>query len=139
MIIISAAFAGMLYIYFHSILCFFCRYPCLKTSRVLLQCGAAVDAFDATRNTPLHIIVSNKGPCDESFLSLLWDAGAHLDYTNTLAKTPADLATMTSTRQLLTSRMNMSLKCLCARLIRKRDVSYAKKIGTSLINFVEKH
>lgn len=118
---------------------FYDRYPCLQTSRVLLQYGAAVDAVDTTRNTPLHVIVSNKEPCDESFLDLLCDAGAHLDYANTLAKTPADLATTANIRQLLKSRMNMSLKCLCARLIRKSNVFYGDRIGTSLITFVEKH
>lgn len=118
---------------------FDCRYPCMQTTRMLLQCGAAVNAFDSTRNTPLHIIVSNKRPCDESFVNLLCESGAHVDYSNTVGKTPADLATTSSTRQVLTSKMNMSLKCLCARLIRKRNVPFAGKLGTSLAIFVEKH
>lgn len=111
----------------------------MQTTQMLLRCGAAVNAFDTARNTPLHIIVSNKWPCDESFVSLLCDAGAHLDFRNTLGKTPADLATVNNTRQFLRSKMNMNLKCLCARLIRRENVPLNEKLGSSLVAFVQKH
>jgi hypothetical protein len=106
---------------------------------MLLKCGAAVNAFDAVRNTPLHIVVSNKFACDESILNLLYDAGAHLDYSNALRKTPVELATTPNVNQWIKSRMNMSLKCLCARLIRKKNVPFQDEIAASLVNFLEKH
>jgi hypothetical protein len=72
-------------------------------------------------------------------VNLLCDAGAHLDYANAFGQTPVDLATMPNTYQLLRSKMNLSLKCLCARLIRKKNVLFQGKIGATLVSFVEKH
>jgi Fem-1 family protein b len=115
------------------------RYPCLQTTHILLQCGADVNAIDAIRNTPLHVFVSNESICDESILKLLCDAGAHLDCVNALRETPIDLASNPTTKQLLKSRMQLSLKCLCARLIQKNNVQFYGKISTLLTNFVEKH
>ncbi len=111
----------------------------MQTTRILLQCGAAVNAFNTVRNTPLHVVISNKVPCEESILSLLCDAGAHLDYANDLGKTPIDLATTTNVRQLMKSKIKMSLKCLCAQFIRKKNVPFREEISTSLVSFVEKH
>jgi len=111
----------------------------LQTTRILLQCGADVNAFDAVRNTPLHVIASNKSTGEESILNLLCHAGAHLDYANASGQTPVDLATIPDIKQLLKSRMNLSLKCLCAQLIRKKNILFQEKIVTSLVTFVEKH
>ncbi|CAF3765502.1 unnamed protein product [Rotaria sordida] len=114
-------------------------YPCLITTRILLQCGAAVNAYDTIRNTPLHIIASSKSAYNKCVLNLLCDAGAHLDCVNAFGQTPIDLATISDIKQLLKSRMKISLKCLCAQLIRKKNVPFHDKIAVSLINFVEKH
>ncbi|CAF0885089.1 unnamed protein product [Rotaria sordida] len=116
-----------------------CKYPCLITTRILLQCGAAVNAYDTIRNTPLHIIASSKSAYNKCVLNLLCDAGAHLDCVNAFGETPIDLATISDIKQLLKSRMKISLKCLCAQLIRKKNVPFHDKIAVSLINFVEKH
>ncbi|CAF4387078.1 unnamed protein product [Rotaria sp. Silwood2] len=116
-----------------------CKYPCFQTTRILLQCGASVNAFDIIKNTPLHVIASSKSSYDESILKLLCDAGAHLDFVNAFGETPIDLATRPDIKQLLKSRMKLSLKCLCAQLIRKKNVQFHDQIAVSLINFVEKH
>jgi Fem-1 family protein b len=118
---------------------FYCRYPCLQTTSILLKCGGTVNAFDAVRNTPLHVIASNNFAYNESILNLLCDVGAHIDIVNALGQTPIDLATNLDTKRLLKSRMTLSLKCLCARLIQEKNVSFQGKIGVSLFNFVEKH
>jgi hypothetical protein len=111
----------------------------LETARILLRCGAAVNAFDAVRNTPLHVFASNKSACDESILNLLCDADAHLDCVNASGETPVDLAYNLNTKQLFRSRTKLSLKCLCARLIRKNSVPFRQTIVASLVSFVEKH
>ncbi len=106
----------------------------------MLQCGADVNAIDAIRNTPLHVFISNnESTGDESILKLLFDAGAHVDYVNALGETPFDLATNPTIKQKLKIRMHRSLKCLCARLIRKNKLSFHGKISASLVNFVERH
>lgn len=118
---------------------FYCRYPCLQTTRLLLQCGTSINALDTLRNTPLHIFAANKSSTDKSILKLLCDAGAHLDYSNALGQTPFDLAKTPETKQLLQSRMKLNLKCLCARLIKKNNIPFHDQITVSLGNFVAKH
>ena len=112
----------------------------MRTARLLIQCGANVNAIDTARNTPLHIVaINNKSTCDESILKLLCDAGAHLDYANVLGEIPVDVASNLNIKRLLKSNMKLSLKCLCARLIQKKNVPFREKIAVSLVNFVEKH
>lgn len=38
------------------------RFPCAATTKLLICCGADVNAMDNERNTPLHIIVSYREP-----------------------------------------------------------------------------
>lgn len=115
------------------------RYPCLLTARMLVQCGADINATDSIRSTPLHILVSNWITCDEILLKFLCDNGAHLDCVNTLRETAMDLISNGNTMQLLKSKMKLSLKCICARLIQNSNVSYHGKIPISLTKFVEEH
>ena len=111
----------------------------MSTARILLQYDADVNAVDAMGNTPLHIVASNSTVYDESILEFLCDAGAHLDYTNTLGQTPVDIASNGEAKQWLISKMTISLKCLCARLIQKYTIPFDGKFSTSLTNFVKRH
>lgn len=115
------------------------RYPCLLTVRTLLQCGFDLHATDISGNTPLHVFVSSTNTCDETILELLCEAGAHLDYANILGQTPVDVAFNNHTKQLLKSKMKINLKCLCARLIRKMNLSFREKLSLSLVKFVQIH
>ncbi|CAF4194233.1 unnamed protein product [Rotaria sp. Silwood2] len=116
-----------------------CKYPCLHTARILLHCGANMNAIDAARNTSLHIFVSNATIVDDTIIQYLYDSGAHLDYVNALRETPIDVAKNSNIKQFLKTKTKLSLKCLCARLIRKNTIPFHGKIANSLINFVEKH
>ncbi len=115
------------------------RYPCLHTVRTLLKCGANVNEINVVRDTPLHIFARNQDDCDETILQLLCDAGAHVDCVNALGETPVDIAINLNTKQLVKSKMKLSLKCLCARLIQKNDISFHGIISTSLASFVDRH
>ena len=112
----------------------------METARILVQCGADVNAIDAIRNTPLHVFVSNSETTgSESILKLLSDADAHFDYVNALGETPFDSATDPTIRQLLQIRMQLNLKCLCARLIQKINLPFHEHLSPSLVHFIEKH
>lgn len=73
----------------------FFRFPCAETTRLLIQCGADVNAMDSERNTPLHLIVSYQKPISD-FMTLhtiimdLTEAGAHMDVVNSRGETPYD-------------------------------------------------
>lgn len=98
-----------------------------------------MNATDAIGNTPLHVFVSSWITCDETILKLLCDNGAHLDCVNALRETAIDVASNVNTMQLLKSKMKLSLKCLCARLIQNNNVLFYGKISSSLVRFVEQH
>lgn len=115
------------------------RYPCILAIRMLIQCGADVNATNFIRNTPLHVFVTNWSSCNESVINLLCEHGAHLDSVNLLRETAIDLASPVNAIQLLRSKMQLSLKCLCARLIQTNNVSFHKKLSKSLVQFVEHH
>ena len=142
MIISSIEVASMTLTILRQIHCFsssLFRYPCIFTIRMLIQCGADVNATNFIRNTPLHVFVTNWSSCDESVIDLLCKHGAHLDTVNLLRETAIDLASPVNTVQLLKSKMQLSLKCLCARLIQTNNVSFHKKLSKSLVQFVEHH
>ncbi len=98
-----------------------------------------MNAIDAVRDTPLHVLVSNSDIDDDTIIQLLHDAGAHMDCVNSLGETPIDVVSNSNIQQFLEVRTKISLKCLCARLIRKSDVPFRGIIPTYLIKFVEKH
>ena len=106
---------------------------------MLLNYGADIDAMDAIGNTPLHALVGNSSEPDEALVNLLCDQGAHLDCVNAEGKTALDIASSPEIATLIRNRMQISLKCLCARLIRKNGVPFEGSVGTSLAKFVEQH
>lgn len=71
------------------------RFPCAEVTRLLIQCGADVNAMDSERNTPLHVIVSYQKPISDfmtlhSIIMDLTEAGAHMDSVNIRGETPFD-------------------------------------------------
>uniref|UniRef100_A0A3Q2XS10 Protein fem-1 homolog B n=1 Tax=Hippocampus comes TaxID=109280 RepID=A0A3Q2XS10_HIPCM len=121
-----------------------CGFPNAQVTKLLLDCGARVDAVDHEGNTPLHVIVQYNRPISD-FLTLhaiiisLVEAGAHTDRTNKQKKTPLDKSTTGVSEILLKTQMKMSLKCLAARAVRRHRITYRNQIPASLEEFVEFH
>lgn len=121
-----------------------CSFPNAQVTKLLLDCGAQVNAVDHEGNSPLHVIVQYNRPISD-FLTLhaiiisLVEAGAHTDMTNKQKKTPLDKSTTGVSEILLKTQMKMSLKCLAARAVRQHQITYRNQIPKSLEEFVEFH
>ncbi|XP_012674256.1 protein fem-1 homolog B [Clupea harengus] len=121
-----------------------CSFPNAQVTKLLLDCGAQVNAVDNEGNSPLHIIVQYNRPISD-FLTLhaiiisLVEAGAHTDMTNKQKKTPLDKSTTGVSEILLKTQMKMSLKCLAARAVRQHHITYRNQIPRTLEEFVEFH
>ncbi|XP_077451797.1 protein fem-1 homolog B [Stigmatopora argus] len=121
-----------------------CGFPNAQVTKLLLDCGARVDAVDHEGNTPLHVIVQYNRPISD-FLTLhaiivgLVEAGAHTDRANKQEKTPLDKSTTGVSEILLKTQMKMSLKCLAARAVRRHRLAYRRQIPASLEEFVDFH
>ncbi|XP_022074196.1 protein fem-1 homolog B [Acanthochromis polyacanthus] len=121
-----------------------CSFPNAQVTKLLLDCGAQVNAVDHEGNTPLHVIVQYNRPISD-FLTLhaiiinLVEAGAHTDMTNKQKKTPLDKSTTGVSEILLKTQMKMSLKCLAARAVRHHQITYHNQIPKTLEEFVEFH
>ncbi|UJR29136.1 hypothetical protein I4U23_010350 [Adineta vaga] len=121
-----------------------CKYPCHKTVALLLHCGAYIDAFDAERNTPLHLIAQRKDDIENVLfiINLLCDTGrAHPDCVNTQGQTPLESAANIHVKAHLREKIGVGhLKCLCARLIRRQKIIFDNcQFSSALVNFINKH
>nr|CAD7265805.1 unnamed protein product [Timema shepardi] len=121
-----------------------CKFPCAATAKLLIQCGADVNAMDHNRNTPLHIIVSYQKPISD-FLTLhsiileLTEAGAHIDTVNMQGETPFEAATTGVAEIILRTQTKLSLKCMAAKAVKTYNLTYEGHVPRSLESFIELH
>lgn len=121
-----------------------CKFPCSATAKLLIQCGADVNAMDRDRNTPLHIIVCYQKPISD-FLTLhsiimeLTEAGAHMDTVNTKGKTPFEAATTGVAEIILRTQTKLSLKCIAAKAVQTYNIPYHGHVPQSLESFIDLH
>ncbi|GAB1861239.1 Protein fem-1-like protein B [Camponotus japonicus] len=121
-----------------------CKFPCAATARLLIRCGADVNAMDNERNTPLHVIVSyNKAISDfatlHSIIIDLIEAGAHMDTVNNGGRTPYDVVTTGVAKIILRTQTKLSLTCMAAKAIKAYNLPYYGHVPRSLESFIELH
>ncbi|XP_030374156.1 protein fem-1 homolog B isoform X2 [Scaptodrosophila lebanonensis] len=124
-----------------------CRFPCYATALVLVHCGASVLAVDASRNTPLHILVTRVNGTQERhtemarIVQLFVEAGAHLDAVNAAGQTAAAACKQSTLANVLHGYQNAhsTLKCLAARIIATHRLNFKGTIPTALEGFIQMH
>lgn len=121
-----------------------CRFPCAETTKLLIQCGADVNAMDGERNTPLHIIVHYHKPISDfatlhSIIVCLTEAGAHIDSVNIRGETPLDSASTGVAEIILKAQAKLSLKCIAAKAVKYFNLTYQGQVPHALESFIELH
>ncbi|RZC32328.1 Ankyrin repeat domain containing protein [Asbolus verrucosus] len=122
-----------------------CKFPCAETTRLLIKCGANVNAMDYERNTPLHIIVNYHKPISDfltlhSIITDLTEAGAHLDCVNKRGETPLESSATGSVAEIiLKTQMKLSLKCIAANAVKHHKLTYQGQVPEALESFIELH
>ncbi|EFA05982.1 protein fem-1 homolog B isoform X2 [Tribolium castaneum] len=122
-----------------------CKFPCAETTRLLIKCGADVNAMDYDRNTPLHVIVNYHKPISDfltlhSIITDLTEAGAHLDCVNKRGETPLEASATGSVAEIiLKTQMKLSLKCIAANAVKHHKLTYQGQVPEALESFIELH
>lgn len=119
---------------------FYSPFPSLAVIQILLRCGAAVNALDKKKNTPLHdslMFLTYSELQDEGILNCLLENGAHVDMRNTIGETPLSLIISHSLPIHLMKYL--SLRCFAASVIAQENIKYRGEVPESLYDFIEMH
>ncbi|XP_053983870.1 protein fem-1 homolog B [Hylaeus volcanicus] len=121
-----------------------CKFPCAATAKLLVRCGADVNAMDNERNTPLHVIVGCIKTISDfetlyTIIMELIEAGAHMDTINSRGQTPYYAAITGEVESILRTQTKLSLKCIAARAVKTYNLSYCERVPRSLESFIELH
>ncbi|KZC08594.1 Protein fem-1 like protein A [Dufourea novaeangliae] len=111
-------------------------FPHLGVVKLLLECGANVNAMNIKRTTPLHI-ASSRFNFENSLIKLLLDYGAHIDVVDRTGETPIQMIVSNSAIKMNLANY-MSLKCWAARAILKCGIQWTE-LPVSLHQFVQFH
>ncbi|XP_043271024.1 protein fem-1 homolog C isoform X2 [Venturia canescens] len=111
-------------------------FPDLDVVKMLLVCGAFVNARNEFRSTPLHV-ASNAYNFINPLIKLLLDHGAHLDTPNKAGDSPATLISQ-NPHNTVNLVNYMSLQCHAAQVIFKYGIS-CDQLPVALHHFLQFH
>ena len=119
---------------------FYSPFPSLSVIKILIECGANVNAMDNHRNTPLYngaMFLNYSDLQDGGILSYLLQVGAHVDICNNIGSSA--LSIMESQGFPLCRLNHITLRCLASSVIIRHKLPYKHEIPVSLYPFVELH
>ncbi|ELU09748.1 hypothetical protein CAPTEDRAFT_206942 [Capitella teleta] len=125
---------------------FYSKFPNRQVVKLLVGCGAEVNAVDGRANTPLHVCskLVQKGNLDQAEMAqsakiakVLIASGAHMDARNKRGQLASDGLTQLPLQ--LRPLNHVTLKCLAARTVRSSEIAYEGEVPKSLHKFIELH
>ncbi|BES96833.1 sex-determining protein fem-1 [Nesidiocoris tenuis] len=112
-------------------------FPSMSVIKLLLECGAPVNARNESHSTPLHV-AANPYNFYSALVELLLEHGAHLDQPNKNKDCPLVQIAINPANSICLLNYT-SLKCMAASAVIKYKVSYAGQIPATLETFVNYH
>lgn len=112
--------------------------------KLLLDCGASVNATDDKRNTPLHTVLMCHGslfgeslPDQDDVVKFLVERGTHMDSLNSRNQTVLSL--MKAEGYQICEVQYLTLQCLAASAVIKNAIPYQDTVPKALIPFIKMH
>lgn len=112
-------------------------FPDAEVARLLLECGADIEATNQCMSTPLHV-ASLRNNYRTAVVQVLLQHGAHLDRRNANGNQPHRMLSGISECNV-NPLQHITLRCLAARKIVERRIPYVGEVPASLENFVKIH
>lgn len=112
-------------------------FPNAGVAELLLECGANVEVINYNLSTPLHIaaLISNFSP---EVLQVLLKYGAHIDRRNGNGNHPHYM--LQSISECTVNHLQyITLKCLAARKVIEKQISYSGEVPVDLEDFIRIH
>ncbi|XP_049277864.1 protein fem-1 homolog C [Anopheles funestus] len=112
-------------------------FPSLNVAKLLLDCGADVNAKNESNSTPL-LVAAMPYNYDRDVIHTLLEYGAHLDEPNRQDDRPLNLIRNNPINDIPTLNY-LPLKCLCSTVIVRFGIPYRNQIPRTLEEFVKRH
>jgi hypothetical protein len=123
------------------------KFPNTQVVKLLVGCGADVNAIDDTKNTPLHIcskraLEESSDPNEKAQTTKLAEViiarGAHMDARNKHGQLASD-GLRNLPLKLRPPLSYVTLKCLAARVIQRYKIAYEGEVPVALNSFIALH
>ncbi|XP_052866251.1 protein fem-1 homolog C [Anopheles cruzii] len=112
-------------------------FPNLGVAKLLLDCGAEVNAKNESKSTPL-LIAAIPYNYERELVYTLLEHGAHLDEPNCNDERPLYQIAINPINDIPLVHY-LSLKCLCSTIIARFGIPYRNQIPRTLEEFVKRH
>jgi len=115
----------------------FAFFPSVEVTKLLVECGAKINALNVHANTPLHT-ASQPQNYRQEIVETLLEHGAHIDARNSKGQRPLDMLKLISDCKI-NPLQYLTLRCLAASAIVRHQLPYKQEIPTILEEFIEAH
>jgi len=115
----------------------FAFFPSLAVTKLLVECGANINALNLNDSTPLHT-ASLAINYRQEIVETLLENRAHIDARNSHGQKPLDMLKLVPDCKI-NPLQYISLRCLAASVIVKNGLPYKSEIPTVLEEFIEAH